>query len=219
MKREEKVRKLYIYLKEKFPVEIPKRRPVIEVLVRTILSQNTNDRNRDIAYQTLRKRFTDWEEVMNARLKEIESAIRSAGLPRAKAKAIKETLKKVYMRWGKFDIDKEVCSMSKEEFFSFFGSIKGVGIKTLSVVLIFSCGKPVFPVDTHIYRVSKRLGLIPDNVSREKAHEILDTLVPDEMKLPLHLQMIEFGRKVCKPSPLCYECGLTSICEYYSLKG
>lgn len=216
MKREYKLRKLYLYLNKKIPVKVPPRKPVVEVLIRTILSQNTSDKNRDIAYEQLVSTFGIWIEIMRAPIRRIESAIRPAGLPKAKARAVKEVLSRIYSRWGRFEVDKDVCSMSRDEFFGFFGVVKGIGIKTMSVVLAFSCKKPVFPVDTHIFRISRRLGLVSANTSREKAYETLNQLVPDEWKLTLHLQMIEFGKEICKPSPLCEDCGLTAFCDYYT---
>lgn len=214
MKKEEVLIK---YLQENFSVKIPEKRKVVEVFIKTILSQNTNDRNRDRAYENLTKSFGNWKEVLNAPLRKVEKTIREAGLARQKASTIKRFLRKVYETWGKFEIDDEVCRMEKEEFKKFFLSIKGIGIKTVSVALIFGCGKEVFPVDTHIYRVSRRLGLIPEDTSREKAHALLDALFPPSLKLSLHLQMIEFGRKVCRArNPACEECGLTSICGYAS---
>jgi len=195
-------------------VELPKRQKVVDLFVNTILSQNTNDRNRDRAYKNLKEKFKKWEDVLSAPLSRLESAIKPAGLSKQKSKTIKRLLKKIYENWKSFDIDRYVCEMDKEEFEHFFLSIKGIGMKTVNVVWAFGCGKSAFPVDTHIYRVSKRLGLIPENTSREKAHEILGSIFREDA-LSIHLQMIEFGRRICRArNPLCKECELKSVCLY-----
>jgi len=209
LKKEEILRR---YLEKNFPVKVPGRQKVVDLFIRTILSQNTNDRNRDRAYKNLREKFKRWEEVLSAPLSKIETVIKPAGLSKQKSKTIKWLLKKIYERWKSFEIDRYVCKMDKEEFENFFLSIKGIGVKTVNVVWAFGCGKSAFPVDTHIYRISKRLGLIPEKVSREKAHEILGSIFRKDA-LSIHLQMIEFGRKICRArNPLCKECELKTIC-------
>jgi len=215
LKKEEILRR---YLEKNFPVEVPKKQKVVDLFVKTILSQNTNDRNRDRAYKNLREKFRRWEEVLSAPLSRIESAIKPAGLSKQKSKTIKRLLKKIYERWKSFEIDRHVCMMEKEEFENFFLSIKGIGVKTVNVVWAFGCGKSAFPVDTHIYRISKRLGLIPEKASREKAHEILGSIFRKD-PISIHLQMIEFGRKICRArNPLCKECALKSVCPQKRLK-
>ncbi len=213
----DKVSALTDFLEKRYRIKIPKRRDVLEVFIKTILSQNTNDLNRDRAYENLRKRYKTWEELRRASLKEIQETIKEAGLPKQKARTIKRLLNKIYKKWGSFKIAKYLYQMEKDEFMNFFLSIKGIGIKTASVSLLFGCGKPAFPVDTHIYRVTKRIGLIGKKVSREKAHILLDAVFPDEKKLYLHLQLIEFGKEICKArTPLCHKCGISSICEFYN---
>ncbi len=211
MKREEILKK---FLNKNFPVRIPERQKVVDIFVKTILSQNTNDRNRDMAYKNLKERFKRWKDVLSTPLSKISSAIKPAGLSKQKSKTIKRLLKKIYERWRSFEIDECVCGMDKEEFEKFFLSIKGIGLKTVNVVWAFGCGKSAFPVDTHIYRISKRLGLIPERATREKAHEILGSIFKKD-ELQVHLQMIEFGREICKArNPLCNKCDLRSICVF-----
>lgn len=211
MKKEEILKR---YLQKNFPVEVPKRQKVVDVFVKTILSQNTNDRNRDRAYKNLKEKFKKWEEILTAPLSEIEFAIKPAGLSKQKSRTIKRLLKEIYEKWRTFKIDEYVCQMEKEEFENFFLSIKGIGVKTVNVVWAFGCGKSAFPVDTHIYRVSKRLGFISEKTSIEKAHEILGSIFKED-SISLHLQIIEFGRRICRAkNPLCGECGLKSICLF-----
>lgn len=212
MKREEILKR---YLQKNFPVQIPKRQKVVDSFIKAILSQNTNDRNRDKAYEKLKEVFKSWKDLLYAPTSKISEVIKSAGLSKQKSETIKNLLKKIYDRWERFEIDKYVCRMKKEEFEKIFLSVKGIGVKTVNVVWAFGCRKEAFPVDTHIYRISKRLGLIPEKTSREKAHEILGSTFQKEA-IPLHLQMIEFGRRICRArNPLCKECGLKSICVFF----
>ena len=130
-------------------------------LILTVLSQSTNDRNRDTAYQRLKQSFSDWEAVMNSPADKIADAIRPAGLANQKSQRIKDILKWVYETYGSFNLDC-LCDMDSEQVIDTFLNLKGVGIKTISVVLMYTCGKDIFPVDTHVHRICKRLGLVPE---------------------------------------------------------
>lgn len=184
----------------------------LEVLIRTILSQNTNDRNRDSAYEALRKRFPRWEEIIEADPEAIAEAIQVGGLNQQKARRIKEVLHWVRTRWGGMTLA-PLCAMETEKVRGILLGLKGVGPKTAHCVLAFGCGRDVFPVDTHILRVTKRLGLIPAHVTAEKAHELLAQLVPPGKAIPLHLNIIRYGREQCKARrPRCGSCLVPELC-------
>lgn len=191
-------------------------RDPIGALVNTILSQNTNDVNRDRAYQQLRERFPTWEAVRDAPTAELIEAIRPAGLAPTKGPRIQQALKTISERRGELSLD-FLPELPIEEARAWLLEMKGVGPKTAAIVLLFVFGLPVFPVDTHIYRVSRRLGLIPSNLSREQAHEALETLIPPAWYYPLHLNFITHGRRVCHArNPRCERCTLRDLCDFYA---
>ncbi|HDN79771.1 MAG: endonuclease III [Chloroflexi bacterium] len=192
-----------------------KRRDPVSVLVSTILSQNTNDTLRDRAYKRLRERFPSWEEVRDAPLEAIEEAILPAGLSKQKALRIQEALRRITQERGSLDLS-FLKNLNVEEARKWLMSLNGVGPKTAAIILLFSLNMPAFPVDTHIFRVSKRLGLIPRKATREKAHQILERLIPPEFYYTFHLNVIEYGRKVCTSrNPKCEVCRLRDLCEFY----
>lgn len=184
----------------------------LEVLIRTVLSQNTSDKNRDLAYEGLRRRFPNWEALRQARVSEIAVAIRQGGLARQKAARIKAIIDWVDEQFGVMTLT-PLCQMGVEEGRALLLGLKGVGLKTANCVLAFGCGKEAFPVDTHILRIAKRLGLIPQKASAEEAHRILGGIVPEGMAIPLHLNLIRYGREVCKARrPLCQRCFFPELC-------
>jgi endonuclease-3 len=188
----------------------------VSVLVSTILSQNTNDINRDRAFKELRQRFSDWEEVRDADVEEIKDAIRISGLANTKAPAIQRALRRITEERGELSLD-FLRDMDVEDAKEWLTAIKGVGIKTASIVLLFSLGKPAFPVDTHVHRVTQRLGLIGPKDSREKAHRILEETLPENTYYAFHLNVIRHGREICVAgTPRCEECLLNDICAYYA---
>ncbi len=181
-------------------------------LVLAILSQNTNDRNRDRAFWRLRERFGSWEEVAAASPSEVEEAIRPAGLSRVKSARIISCLRTLGIGDGMCSLD-SLKGMSLREAEGFLTSIHGIGLKTARCVLLFQLGLPAFPVDTHIMRVSRRLGWIPEKASAQKAHEILQNSVPHELVLDLHMNMIRLGRTLCRPkNPRCGQCPVLEEC-------
>lgn len=191
----------------------------ISLLVSTILSQNTNDALRDRAYARLRKRFPTWEAVRDAPLEEIEEAIHIAGLSAQKAVRIQEVLRRITEERGRLELS-FLKDWPLEKARRWLMSFKGVGPKTAAIVLLFALDMPVFPVDTHIFRVSKRLGLLPPNATREKAHRILEGLIPPEHFYTFHLNMIQHGRKVCVArKPRCELCNLKDLCTFYQTRG
>jgi endonuclease-3 len=188
--------------------------PVAE-LVSTILSQNTNDKNRDVAFERLRERFDSWEDVRDGGLDDVIDAIRPAGLANQKGPRIQEALRFITEERGDLDLE-FLADWPVVEAKAWLSSIKGVGPKTAAIVLLFSLGQPAFPVDTHVHRVSQRLGLIGQKASREKAHDELETIVPEAYYYPFHLNLIRHGRQICASrKPKCDECVLRDLCDYY----
>ncbi|QKQ98043.1 endonuclease III [Candidatus Nanohaloarchaea archaeon] len=237
MNEEEKIRELNRRLKVRYgePPEPSEEKSSVDYLVETILSQNTNDINRDKAFKQLKEEYDSWEEVENADYEELVDTIRIAGLGPTKAERIQEALKIVRedernsgsvpgseenSGTGFPDEDRYSLEfledMSVDEAKDWLTKIPGVGPKTAAIILCFYFKKPVFPVDTHVHRVSKRLGLIPRNAGREKAHDILEEKVPDDIKYELHRLMIEYGRDTAKAqNPDCENCIWPEECDYY----
>jgi endonuclease-3 len=188
--------------------------PVSE-LVSTILSQNTNDANRDVAFERLRARLPTWEQARDASVDEVIEAIRPAGLANQKGPRIQNALRFITEQRGELTLD-FLADWPVDEAKAWLTSIKGVGPKTAAIVLLFSLGRPSFPVDTHVHRVTKRLGLIGGRVSREKAHDELEGLVPMEDYYAFHLNVIRHGRRVCTSrNPRCGECVLSDLCDFF----
>ena len=181
-------------------------------LIRTILSQNTSDHNSWRAFDSLLAKFGSWEAVAEGSVEDITEAIKLGGLAKVKAPRIKQILQQIQSQRGSLDLrflKKMPVAKAKE----WLQSLPGVGPKTAACVLLFSLGKPVLPVDTHIHRVAKRMGLIDPRVSAEKAHEILGEMVPARDVYQFHIHMIEHGRRVCKAQrPRCREGVLLKVC-------
>lgn len=186
----------------------------LEELIITTLAQNSTDHNADIAYRRLRQRFPTWMDVMTAPVEEVIEAVRPAGLGNQKGPRIQAILRKVWEERGAFDLG-FLGEMSTEEAEAWLTSIKGVGHKTASIVLLFCFGRPTFPVDTHVSRVTKRLGLAADNASTRQIRALWETLVPPEDYYPLHLNLIRHGREVCNArAPRCEKCVLRDVCDF-----
>ena len=184
----------------------------LDILVETILSQNTNDQNRDKAYRRLKARFPRWEDVLEAKTRSIVSAIRPGGLAEQKARRIHEILRWIKKRERRISLA-FLKKMGFEEIKKTIGPLRGIGPKTLHCLLLFGLGREAFPVDTHILRVGKRLGFIPERMGAEKAHPWIAPLLPKEKSLSLHLNLIRFGRSVCKArKPRCDICFLQDEC-------
>lgn len=215
-----RLKKIMDILKENYGV--PERRDrgdPVESLIQVILSQNTNDRNRDRAYSRLKERFGGPEEIMEADVEEIADAISVAGLHNTKAERIKECLEAIEDERGELNLD-FLDEMELEEARNWLRDLPGIGPKSAAVVLNFSFDRPALPVDTHVFRVSKRLGLIPEDTTREKAHRILEAKVPDERMHEFHINLIKHGREICvAPVPRCSKCFLTEVCDYYKKGG
>jgi endonuclease III len=187
-------------------------------LVQTILSQNTSDANSRPAYQALRRTFPQWDSILEASLESIAEPIKSGGLAMIKAKRIKEALLEIRRQRGELDL----CFLKDlpvENGLDWLKTLKGVGDKTANCVLLFALGKAALPVDTHIFRVSKRLGLIPNKSSLEEAHRLLIVIVPVDRLYSFHVLMIEHGRRVCTAQrPRCQSCIIKDICPAFPRK-
>ena len=181
-------------------------------LVYTILSQHTSDINSHRAFSNLMDTFGSLEAVTNADVDEIEGAIKSAGLFRVKAPRIKAVLERVRAEVGSFDLS-FLAEMPLDEAKAWLLRLDGVGPKTAAIILCFSLGMPAMPVDTHIFRVSRRLGLIGLKVNADQAHDILEPLVEPEDVFAFHLYLINHGRQVCKAQrPRCADCVIADGC-------
>lgn len=193
------------------------RDPVSE-LVMTILSQNTSDTNSRRAFTSLLASFGSWEAVAEGEVEHIAQTIHSGGLHRVKAARLKQVLQTLLQEHGSFDLSfLEGLPLSQAK--SWLRCLPGVGPKTAGCVLLFSLGRPALPVDTHVYRVAKRLGLIDSRVSAERAHEVLEELVPADRIYEFHLNMVQHGRQVCKArKPRYPECIFRQDCPSSDLR-
>ena len=193
-----------------------RRFPPMDELVLTILSQHTNDVNMMRAFESLKKTYSTWEEVLEAPQDELGDAIKSSGMYNLKAKRIQATLREIKKRVGKLDISL-LEDMDLEAAKKWLTSLHGVGPKTAAIVLLFSFDKAALPVDTHVWRVTKRLGLIEDNTSREKAHILLEAIIPHDCIHSLNNNLVRHGREVCRAQkPRCSECILGDACAYHN---
>lgn len=181
-------------------------------LVLTILSQHTSDRNSERAFASLRARFPTWEAVRDADVAEVAAAIQSGGLAWQKAPRIQRILRELGEKHGELSLD-FLRELPLEEARAYLTGLDGVGPKTAACVLLFACGLPALPVDTHVHRVSRRLGLIGPRESAERAHALLEAMVPAELVYPFHMNLIRHGREICKaPRPRCAACPLADLC-------
>ena len=188
--------------------------PAVDELVSTILSQNTNDLNRDKAFNALRQKFPSWEAVSRADPEVVISAIRSAGLSNQKGPRIQQILQQIINERGSIDLD-FLRQYPRDEARAWLMRFKGVGPKTAAIVLLFSLGMPAFPVDTHIFRVTGRVGLRPDGMNVEVAHTHLENLFPPNSYADAHLNIIRLGREICTARQAhCSICPLQSVCSF-----
>jgi len=210
------IRQVLDLLKEEYGVpEWQPRYDPISVLVQTILSQNTSDTNSRSAFISLLTSLGSWENVADADIDTIEYAIRHGGLGRVKAVRIKKALKEIERKRGRLELD-FLSQINLSEAVDWLEQLPGVGVKTASCVLLFSLGMPALPVDTHILRVAKRLGLITSKTSLKQAHQLLGELVPQQDVYQFHILIIEHGRRVCQAQRLrCHDCVLKEICPSY----
>lgn len=189
--------------------------PALDEVVSTILSQNTNDLNRDRAFASLRDRFPTWEAVRDAPRRSVVAAIRRAGLGQQKAPRIQGFLRAVTAERGSLDLG-FLRSWPAGQVHAWLLRFPGIGPKTAAIVMLFSLDLPAFPVDTHIHRVTGRLGLRPARMSAGQAHDHLMRLfLPGTFK-DAHLNLIRLGREICRPRrPACPVCPVSDLCDYY----
>jgi endonuclease-3 len=189
--------------------------PPVDELVSTILSQNTSDTNRDMAFEALKQRYPSWEVVRDAPEDEVIETVRSAGLANQKGPRIQAALHFLSDTQGAITLD-FLADMDIEAAKDWLTQINGIGPKTAAIILLFAFNKPAFPVDTHVHRVTKRLGLIGPKTSAERAHQELEAIIPPDDYYPAHLNIIRHGRQICHARrPRCEECPLTEYCDYY----
>lgn len=187
-------------------------RDPVDVLVNTILSQNTTDVTSDRAFAALRGAFPDWAEAIEADPARIEELIRVGGLAAIKARRIIRVLRDIREREGRISLDR-LKAVPREQAESYLLGLDGVGIKTACCVMVFGLEKAVLPVDTHVYRVTRRLGWIGREVPIDDATARLEPVVPGELRLPLHLNLIRHGRRVCRAArPACADCAIRRYC-------
>jgi len=187
--------------------------PPVDELVSTILSQNTNDANRDRAFNALRAKYPNWEAVRDAPPSNVVNAIRPAGLANQKGPRIQQVLREITAERGRLDLS-FLKEMPLEEARAWLMKFKGVGPKTAAIVLCFSLGRPAFPVDTHIYRVMGRIGLRPEKMTVHDAHRHLEGIFPPETYYAAHLNIIRLGREICVArKPNCPACPLRKLCD------
>ncbi len=187
----------------------------LNVLVQTILSQNTSDTNSRRAFKSLLVSFPRWEDVASADVYQIVNAIKGGGLGEIKARYIKQALGEIQRKRGRLELD-FLNELPLGEARDWLTQLPGVGTKTANCVFLFSLGRPALPVDTHVYRVAMRLGLIDAKTTVAKAHKRLESLVPADKVYLFHVLMIEHGRKVCKAQrPRCPMCALRRHCQYF----
>lgn len=192
-------------------------RDPLETLVSTILSQNTTGTNRDRAIIAFKQRFNNWEDIRRTSPNELADVIRVAGLANQRSKRIIALLKWVKRRFGDYDLS-EMCTWSFQQALDELIPLPGIGIKTISVTMLFACGMDLCPVDTHVYRVVRRLGWAPETSTRDQVYYHLEDKFPEGKGYSLHINLIRLGRQICKPqSPQCPECPLNIDCDYIRL--
>ena len=188
--------------------------PPVDELVSTILSQNTNDVNRDRAFDSLCAKFPTWEQVRDADTDEVIEAVRVAGLANQKGPRLQQVLRDITAERGSLDLS-FLADMPIEEARAWLTKFKGVGPKTAAIVLCFSLNRPAFPVDTHVYRLTGRIGLRPEKISVEQAHPYLESVFPPETYYAAHLNIIRLGREVCNArKPKCPVCPVRDLCDF-----
>jgi endonuclease-3 len=190
----------------------PRRSDPLDELVLTVLSQHTSDVNAERSFESLRAALPTWDAVVAAPTRRVADAIRSGGLAETKAPRLQAILRAIHERRGAFDLS-HLRELPDDEARAELMSFPGVGPKTAAVVLSFSLGRDAMPVDTHVHRVTRRLGLVPPTASAEKADRLLHELIPEGMRTELHVALIRLGREICRaPIPRCSVCPLKDIC-------
>jgi endonuclease-3 len=220
----DKINQIIELLREEFPGPDPKpsKADPLDILIATMLSQNTTDKTSYRAFMNLKNDFKDWDDVMTAPINKIKNAIRVCGLTNQKSLSIKKMLNEMKKKYGKLSL-KFIKKLNDEEIYEELLQYNGVGLKTISCVLAFSLGRDVFPVDTHVHRLANRLGIAKASTP-VKTYEQVKDKIPNGRKFLFHTMLIKFGRKVCRSkNPLCGKCRLYDLCsfkekEFYAMK-
>lgn len=187
----------------------------LDALMRTILSQNTNDENRDRAFERMRARFPEWGDVMAADEAQLKDAIRVAGLANSKAPNMQAFLRWLKQKRGNLNLD-FLRDLQTQTAVSLLTEHRGIGIKTAYIVLAFAYDRDLCAVDTHVYRVLRRVGVVSAKCTRERAHLELAPLIPEGHARSFHINMVEFGKTVCTArNPSCSACPVSPLCRYY----
>ncbi|HEX8474568.1 MAG TPA: hypothetical protein VF666_11085 [Pyrinomonadaceae bacterium] len=186
----------------------------LDMLVQIILSQATSDTNSDRTFAALKRRFPTWDAVLRARQSTLADTIRSGGLANQKAAVIRDVLRQIKEQHGTLDLS-FLHKLSNAEAVAYLSQFRGIGPKTVACTLLFACGKEVFPLDTHIFRILRRTGLIPQKSTDRRAHEIMNAIVPHGKFYSFHVNLIRHGRALCRPrEPLCERCPIVEYCDY-----
>jgi endonuclease-3 len=186
----------------------------LDMLIKIILSQATSDTNSHRTFAALKKRFPVWDALLRARTSTIADTIRAGGLANQKAVVIKDVLRQIKAEHGTLDLD-FLHQVSAEEAVTYLSQFRGIGPKTVACTLLFACRKEVFPLDTHIFRVLRRMGLIPQKCTDARAHALMNSIVPRGKFYSLHVNLIRHGRNLCRPrEPLCERCPVVEYCDY-----
>ena len=186
----------------------------LDMLIQIILSQATSDVNSHRTFAALKRRFPTWDDALRARETTIAATIKAGGLANQKARVIKSLLRQIKAQHGTLDLS-FLHEMTAADAVEYLAQFRGAGPKTVACTLLFACRKDVFPLDTHIFRVLRRVGLIPARSSDRRAHEIMNALVPAGKFYSLHVNLIRHGRKICRPrDPLCTRCPIVEYCDY-----
>ena len=186
----------------------------LDMLIKIVLSQATSDTNSDRTFAALKRRFPTWDAVLRAREATLAATIRSGGLANQKAAVIRGLLRQIKERHGALDLS-FVHDLSTAAAVRYLSGFRGIGPKTIACTLLFACRKEVFPLDTHIFRILRRVGLIPQKCTDARAHEIMNRLVPRGKFYSFHVNLIRHGRTLCRPrEPLCQRCPIVEYCDY-----
>ena len=209
----ERLRRAYPYIEERKRREGVLSDTPLESLVRAVLSQNTNDANRDRAFAALRERYPSWDAVADAPAEEVAEAIRVTNYSYTKAQRIQVILRDLRDEYGQPTLD-FLREWPTERVLDYLRAFPGVGAKSAAIVCLFALKRPVMPVDTHVHRVTLRLGWIPEKTGAECAYELLRKLIPPEEVFGLHVGLWEHGRVTCRPTPRCAQCAIYEFCLY-----
>lgn len=186
----------------------------LDMLIGVILSQATTNANSDRTFAALKEKYPAWEDALGARETTIAKTIHLGGLANQKAKVIKNLLKQIKEEQGTLDLN-FLHELSTKEAVAYLKKFRGIGPKTIACTLLFACHKNIFPLDTHIFRILRRVGMIPEKCSDERAHNILDSIVPEGKFYSFHVNLIRLGRTICKPqNPQCERCPIVEYCDY-----